>query len=202
MVAAAIAATCLLIFPGFHGLWQSSKIEKSLTPENAEFVKATNVIARVRGSQLMVADRVTLLEKAVSLENERLRWPRLLDVLAKKSKPGIWITRLQVFPETKPLVEQAGAGKKTGNPNKNPQVEISGIFETKSEEADAQVVEDFRISLGESGVLQKVVTIERETPERSADGKAEQVALKFALRGEWILEGSRPPPVEMKDKVK
>jgi hypothetical protein len=56
--------------------------------------------------------------------------------------------------------------------------------------------------LGESGVLQKVVTIERETPERSADGKAEQVALKFALRGEWILEGSRPPPMEMKDKVK
>jgi hypothetical protein len=125
-----------------------------------------------------------------------------LDVLAKKSKPGIWITKLQVIPDTRALADQVGAGKKTGNPNKNSLVEISGIFETKSEESDAQVVEDFRISLGESGVLQKVVTIERETPERSADGKAEQVALKFALRGEWILEGSRPPPLEMKDKVK
>ena len=202
MVAAAIAATCLLIFPGVHGLWQSSKIEKSLTPEQAEYKKASEVIKDLQKNQLKVADRVTFLEKAVSLENERLRWPRLLDVLAKKSKPGIWITKLQVIPDTRALADQVGAGKKTGNPSKNLLVEISGIFETKSEESDAQVVEDFRISLGESGVLQKVVTIERETPERSADGKAEQVALKFALRGEWILEGSRPPPLEMKDKVK
>ena len=68
---------------------------------------------------------------------------------------------------------------------KVPQIEISGIFETKSEEADAEVVDQFRKSLEEGGVLQKVVTMQRETPERSQDGKTEQVALKFSLRGEW-----------------
>jgi hypothetical protein len=43
--------------------------------------------------------------------------------------------------------------------------------------------------LEQGGVLQKVETTQRDTPERSADGKTEQVALKFRMRAEWPVGG-------------
>ena len=51
------------------------------------------------------------------------------------------------------------------------------------------MVEDFRVALEQGGVLQKVETTQRDTPERSADGKTEQVALKFRMRAEWPVGG-------------
>jgi len=202
LVAAAVAIALLLILPGIHGFWESSKIQNSLSPQKVEVEEVESVLAKMQVSQKKVADRVVLLEKIVALETERLRWSQLLDVLAKKSKLGMWITRLQVVSDAKSPADQAVPVKNSANVNINPQVEISGIFETKSEEADAQVVDDFRKSLEESGVLVKVVTLERETPERSADGKAEQVALKFALRGEWVTQRSSGSGGQVKEKVK
>jgi hypothetical protein len=78
-----------------------------------------------------------------------------------------------------------------------PVLEIGGFFETQSEAADAKVVEDFRKGLSEGGILQNVMTTQRDNPER-VDGKTEQVALKFAMRAEWPLGGV--PPVEAAKK--
>ena len=128
-----------------------------------------------------------------------MRWPRLMEELAKKSKSGMWITKVMMIPETQGLTDQSTPPKGGAAVMKVPQIEISGIFETKSEEADAEVVDQFRKSLEEGGVLQKVVTIERETPERSLDGKTGQVALKFSLRGEWPTMVS--PDAKSKGKV-
>ena len=145
---------------------------------------------------------MAILETAHRLEEERLRWPRLMEELAKKSKSGMWITKVMMIPETQGLTDQSTPPKGGAAVMKFPQIEISGIFETKSEEADAEadakVVDQFRKSLEEGGVLQKVVTIERETPER-VEGKTEQVALKFSLRGEWPTMVS--PDAKSKGKV-
>ena len=85
---------------------------------------------------------------------------------------------------------EAGAGAKPGAAKiAVPVLELGGFFETKSEEADSKVVEDFRLALEQGGVLQKVETTQRDTPERSADGKTEQVALKFRMRAEWPVGG-------------
>lgn len=115
-----------------------------------------------------------------------MRWPELLAELAKRSRVGMWITRLAVVPGVNESKLLASKGKPGKPPPAVTQLEISGIFETKSEVDDAQVVDLFAKSLEESGVLQKIETVERETPERSPDGTTEQVALKFTLRGEWI----------------
>ena len=82
-----------------------------------------------------------------------------------------------------------------------PVLELGGFFETKSEEADSKVVEDFRVALEQGGVLQKVVTTQRDTPERS-DGKTEQVALKFKMRAEWPVGGVVKNEAGKKPEVK
>jgi len=63
-------------------------------------------------------------------------------------------------------------------------VEIGGMFETKSEKADAEAVTNFQNALNAGGVLQNVSVLEREAPQY-VDGKTDQVALRFRLRADW-----------------
>jgi len=188
MLAVGIALAVLLMLPAIHGFWEGAKVHALFSPQNSEVEDAEAILSKLQASQKKVSDRMAVLDSAIRLEEERLRWSRLLEELAKRSKTGMWITKLILQNETSSSSEQGGAPKPPGSPVKNSQVEISGIFETKSEEADAQVVDQFRTSLQEGGILQKVVTVERETPNRSSDGQTEQVALKFTLRGEWPTE--------------
>jgi hypothetical protein len=119
-----------------------------------------------------------------------MRWPILLAELRAKSLPGMWVTQIALAGGETVSEGEAGAGAKPGAPKiAVPVLELGGFFETKSEEADSKVVEDFRLALEQGGVLQKVETTQRDTPERSADGKTEQVALKFRMRAEWPVGG-------------
>ena len=119
-----------------------------------------------------------------------MRWPILLAELRAKSLPGMWVTQIALAGGETVSEGEAGAGAKPGAPKiAVPVLELGGFFETKSEEADSKVVEDFRVALEQGGVLQKVETTQRDTPERSADGKTEQVALKFKMRAEWPVGG-------------
>ena len=189
MVAAGIAAGALMLLPGVHGYWQGGKVDSLISPQKDEVEMAEATVAQAQAIQKKVADQVALLETAANLEKERLRWPILLEELAKKSQPGMWITRISIQSDNAASKGQSPVGNSAPAAPQTTYVELSGIFETKTEEADAQVVDMFRKSLEEGGVLQKIVTVERETPERSADGKTEQVALKFTLRGEWPPSG-------------
>jgi type IV pilus assembly protein PilM len=196
------ALSVLLLLPGVHGLWEASKIHAHVSPQKIEVDEAESIVAKLQAGQKKASDRLATLETVLRLEGERVRWSRLLEEVARKSKSGMWITKLTLQNESQSSAEQGNPTKPGMGLNKVPQVEISGIFETKSEEADAQVVEQFRASLEESGILQKVVTVERETPERSGDGKTEQVALKFALRGDWPTEGQSKQATGGKEKGK
>ena len=119
-----------------------------------------------------------------------MRWPILLEELRVKSVPGMWVTQLALAAGEVAPEGEGTTGARPGAPKVAvPVLEFGGFFETKSEEADSKVVEDFRLALEQGGVLQKVVTIQRDNPERSADGKTEQVALKFRMRGEWPVGG-------------
>jgi len=102
----------------------------------------------------------------------------------------MWVTQIALAGGAAVSEGEAGAGAKPGAPKiAVPVLELGGFFETKSEEADSKVVEDFRLALEQGGVLQKVETTQRDTPERSADGKTEQVALQFRMRAEWPVGG-------------
>jgi len=135
------------------------------------------------------------LALANSFLQERQRWPRLLGELQRYIQPGMWITQLGVLPSTETTEKIAPGGRPA--PLATPVVEIGGMFETKSKEADARAVESFREALDQGGILKKVVLIERETP-REMDGRTEQVALTFRLQGEWPLESTTPPAGETK----
>jgi len=202
ILAAVSALAILMLLPGAHGFWQSGKMQAVTSQQKNEVEEAEAIVSKLQASQKKISERMTTLETAHRLEEERLRWPRLMEELAKKSKSGMWITKVMMIPETQGLTDQSTPPKGGAAVMKVPQIEISGIFETKSEEADAEVVDQFRKSLEEGGVLQKVVTIERETPERSPDGKTEQVALKFSLRGEWPTMVSPDAKSKGKDQPK
>jgi type IV pilus assembly protein PilM len=203
MVATALAFGLLLLLPGVHGFWQAGKIQEVISPKQAEVEDAEATASKLQAGQKKVSDHLATLNQALRLEEERMRWPGLLEELAKKSKPGMWITKVTLVSEVKNAADSDTPVKPGGAPvPTSPQVEISGIFETKSEEADAEVVDQFRKSLDEGGVLQKVVTIERETPERAPDGRTEQVALKFTLRGDWPIGAGPVAKAGEKEKSK
>jgi len=132
-----------------------------------------------------------------------MRWPILLEELRVKSVPGMWITQLALAVGDLAAEGDGTAGTKPGAPKITvPVLEFGGFFETKSEEADSKVVEDFRLALEQGGVLQKVVTTQRDNPERSADGKTKQVALKFKMRAEWPVGGVVKADAVKKPEVK
>lgn len=184
VILGAAAAVLLLLLPGGHGFWQAAKIQNVILPQTSEVEEAEKALEKIQAEQKKVDAQFADLDLALQLKQEQARWPRLLEELRGKIPPGLWITRLNLAEEERggdtPAKMPAGAG-----PKKVPVLEIGGMFETKSEEADAQLVEQFRSALDSGKFLQNVITSERETPERSPDGKTEQVALRFSLRAEW-----------------
>ena len=203
MIAAGVAVGLLLLLPGLHGFWQSGRIQGLLSPQTAEVEEAEAALAKVEVEQKKGVEILGLADKALGLEAERMRWPILLEELRAKSVAGMWVTQFALAGgEAVPEGEVAG-GAKLGAPKVAvPVLELGGFFETKSEEADSKVVEDFRLALEQGGVLQKVVTTQRDTPERSADGKTEQVALKFKMRAEWPVGGVGKTEAGTKPEVK
>jgi type IV pilus assembly protein PilM len=190
IIAAGVGVGLLLFLPGLHGFWQSGRIQGLLSPQTAEVDEAEAALAKVDAEQKKGVEILGLADKALGLEAERMRWPILLAELRAKSLPGMWVTQIALADGGAVSEGEAGAGAKSGAPKiAVPVLELGGFFETKSEEADSKVVEDFRVALEQGGVLQKVETTQRDTPERSADGKTEQVALKFRMRAEWPVGG-------------
>jgi hypothetical protein len=113
----------------------------------------------------------------------------LLEEIRARSLPGLWITQLGLK-ASEPAPEGGGQPGPGGAKTAISVLEIGGFFETKSEDLDAKIVEEFRSALEKGGVLQKVVVTQQEAPERSADGKTEQVALKFSMKADWPLGGA------------
>ena len=179
------AAGLLLLLPGIHGFWQGAKIEAVVSPQKDKIERVETLVSNLEAKTKQFNDLMGRLDAATRLEEERLRWPLLLEELAKKCLPGMWITRVTLVAGSEGTSDPNPSSMPANDAQQVPLVELSGIFETKSEEIDAQVIDLFCKSLEEGNILQKMVTVERETPERSADGKTEQVALKFTLRGEW-----------------
>ena len=184
----------LLLVPGIHGFWQGERIRHSLGAEADPLAQVEGALEGLEKEYRAFEVTLEKLTLANSFLQERQRWPRLLGELQRYIQPGMWITQLGVLP-SKETTEQTAAGGRPP-PLATSVVEIGGMFETKSKEADARAVESFREALDQGGILKKVVLIERETP-REMDGRTEQVALTFRLQGEWPLEPT-PPAGETK----
>lgn len=182
MVVAAAAAAAILLLPGVHGFWQAARTSAQLATETERVDEASRVLQSLEAENKKLTATLQQLETAAALERERLRWPQLLQELKKHSPPGLWITTLNV--ET-----ASGRPSGPGEPGRPmgeavPTVEIGGMFETKSEKADAEAVTNFQNALNAGGVLQNVSVLEREAPQY-VDGKTDQVALRFRLRADW-----------------
>jgi type IV pilus assembly protein PilM len=191
MIAVASALACGLILPGAHGLWQAQKLGNALSPQKAEVEEAESVLVKIQTEQKKAEAQLSQMELALRLQQERNRWPSLLEELRSKIPAGMWINRLGLVSDPPPETSQDGPAKATlvSSGKRVPVLAISGMFEAKSEEADAQVVERFRSDLESGNFLQNVVIVERETPERSIEGKTQQVALKFTMRADWPEAG-------------
>jgi len=191
MVAVAVAIGLMLLLPGIHGFWQSARLRSVLSPQTAEVDEAEGALTQVSTEQKKATDLLNLANQALVLEEERMRWPILLEEIRSKSLPGLWVTSLKLNESVSGAEGESAAAKPANAKTMANILEIGGFFETQSEAADAKVVEDFRKGLSEGGILQNVTTTQRDNPER-VDGKTEQVALKFAMRAEWPVGGIAP----------
>jgi len=184
LVGGAMTGGALLFLPGMHGLWQSAKLEKHLAEETQRVEEASQGLQKLEAENKKFTSTIQQIEMALALDRERLRWPRLLHELKKHSTKGLWITGLKVMP--------AGGNESGGSGPGKPAalapaaVEIEGMFETRSEKADAEGVANFQKALEAGGVLTQVAVLERETPQY-VGGKTDQVALKFRLKADWPL---------------
>ena len=178
----------LALVPSLH-LWRQEQRLRQFVEENESQVGAADGARNKLTTESETYQK--LVEKAkqvLAWEKERKRWPQLLAELQKRSLPGLWITSLGMAGTSEGSEAKEPSPRPTTAP---PMLEIRGMFETKSEEADAQVVEKFRAGLAEGGILKNVALVERETPER-VSGKTEQVALRFVLRAEWPADAAAP----------
>jgi len=191
MVAAGIGLGLILLLPGVHGFWQSARLQAVISPQTAVVEEAEAALSQITAEQKKATDILNLANQALNLEEERIRWPILLEEIRSKSLPGLWVTSLKLSESTLGGEGEGASAKSINAKPTVPVLEIGGFFETQSEAADAKVVEDFRKGLSEGGVLQNVTTTQRDNPER-VDGKTEQVALKFAMRAEWPVGGVNP----------
>ena len=191
MVAAGIGLGLILLLPGVHGFWQSARLQAVISPQTAVVEEAEAALSQITAEQKKATDILNLANQALHLEEERIRWPILLEEIRSKSFPGLWVTSLKLSESTLGGEGEGASAKSINAKPTVPVLEIGGFFETQSEAADAKVVEDFRKGLSEGGVLQNVTTTQRDNPER-VDGKTEQVALKFAMRAEWPVGGVNP----------
>ena len=188
MVVAAAAGVGLLCLPGVHGFWQAMKVGGRLAEQTAKVDEASGALQKLEVENKKFLGMVQQAETALKLEQERLRWPRLLTELKRHSQKRVWITSLQVMPASEASEGVPPAGKTAA-----PLIEIGGMFETQSEKADAEAVANFQKALEAGGVLRNVEVLERETPQY-VDGKTDQVALKFRLKAEWPEETQPQAP--------
>ena len=191
IVAAGIGLGLIFLLPGIHGFWQSARLQAVIFPQTSEVEEAESALTQVTAEQKKAADLLHLANGALRLEEERIRWPLLLEEIRAKSLPGLWVTSLKMSESTLKSGSEGGVTKPANAGPLAPILEIGGFFETKSEAADAKVVEDFRKGLNDGGILQNATTTQRDNPER-VDGKTEQVALRFAMRAEWPMGGLAP----------
>ncbi|NBS14681.1 MAG: hypothetical protein EBT57_07735, partial [Verrucomicrobia bacterium] len=166
----------MFLLPGIHGFWQAAKIQARLASQTQRVDEASQALAKLDSVNQKFSSLVQRLELAQAIEEERIRWPRLLQELRKNVPPRLWITSMQVVPVPESEKAPPGPGKSPAIPPKI--LEIRGMFETQSEKADAEAVENFQKSLSQGGILQNVTVLEREAPQYR-DGKTDQVALKF-----------------------
>lgn len=191
IVGLALATVLLCFLPGLHFFWQAGKVRGQVGPKMAEVEATERALGQLETEHKKLTGAWQVWDRALSFEIERIRWPLLLAELQRRSQEKMWITGLEV--QTQPAPGEAGAGAKTAPDAKpTPVVEIRGMFETASAEADAQAVEKFREALNAGGVLRNVQVLEREAPEY-VEGKTEQVALQFRLRAEWPEAETKPP---------
>jgi type IV pilus assembly protein PilM len=191
-VLAIVAGIGLIFFPAIHGFWQAAKMGEQLAEQTAKVEEADRALKKLEVENKRFLETIQQAESAIALERERFRWPQLLDELRRHTPPRLWITSLQLLPLVEPAGGAEGGGKK--GVAAAPVVEVGGMFETRSEKADAEAVANFQKSLEKGGVLRNVKILEREAP-RYVDGKTDQVALKFRLQAEWFWEASPPPKV-------
>ena len=201
IVAAGIGLGLIVLLPGIHGFWQSARLQAAISPQTSEVEEAESALTQITAEQKKAADLLHLADGALRLEEERIRWPLLLEEIRAKSLPGLWVTSLKMSVSTLKSGSEGGVTKPANAGPLAPILEIGGFFETKSEAADAKVVEDFRKGLNDGGILQNVTTTQRDNPER-VDGKTEQVALRFAMRAEWPMGGLTPVEAAKKPVAK
>jgi hypothetical protein len=201
IVAAGIGLGLIVLLPGIHGFWQSARLQAVISPQTSEVEEAESALTQITAEQKKAADLLHLADGALRLEEERIRWPLLLEEIRAKSLPGLWVTSLKMSESTLKSGSEGGATKPANAGPLAPILEIGGFFETKSEAADAKVVEDFRKGLNDGGILRNVTTTQRDNPER-VDGKTEQVALRFAMRAEWPMGGLTPVEAAKKPVTK
>lgn len=185
LLAGAISLAILCFLPGIHGFWQAKKGENRLSDETQKVEAAERAWEQLDKARKEFSEGAAQAEKIMDLEKERMRWPRLLEELKVRASPGLWVTTLKVISPAAAPAEASPGGPVSGGPGARiPNVEIGGMFETKSEKADAEAVENFQKALNEGKVLTNVTVLERETPSYR-EGKTDQVALRFQLRAEW-----------------
>lgn len=180
-----VGATCLaslLFLPGVHGLWQAAKSEQRLAAETQRVEQASQVLEKLEEENKNLEKLLQRIESSLRLEDERLRWPKLIGELRKKMPARLWVTSVKVLPPT----ETAGSSVKTPSPPAPPIIEITGMFETQSKEADAEAVGKFQKALEEGGIVKNITILEREAPQY-VEGKTDQVALKFRLKADWPI---------------
>jgi len=188
IVLTAIAGAGVLFLPGIHGFWQASKAGAEIAQETAQVEEASTALRKLETEHKKFLASFQRVELALQLEWERLRWPRLLEELRRHSQQGLWITSLAVVPVSLPSDPGApGAPGALPAESSVPMVEIGGMFETRSEKADAEAVANFQKALETGGILRNVEVLEREAPQY-VNGKTDQVALKFRLKAEWPEE--------------
>jgi len=190
LVLGAGAAVALLALPGIHGFWQTAKAGDRLVQETQRLEEASLALQKLEGENKKFLATAQQLEQALALEQERLRWPRLLGEIKIHVPKGLWITTLKVLPPPETPVAAAGSAKPSAPAEWV--VEIGGMFETQSEKADAEAVANFQKALETGGILRKVTVLERETPQY-VDGKTDQVALRFRLQADWPQVGPAKP---------
>lgn len=188
---AAIAAAALLLLPGLHGWWQSTKVANQLAEQTARVEEASTALQKLEAENKKFMETAGTMELALKLEKEKMRWPLLLAELKRHSQKGLWITRLEV--SSAPSTPGSGAPESKAGEPVAPVVEMGGMFETRSEKADAEAVAKFQQALEKGGVLRNVEVVERETP-KYVNGKTDQVALKFRLKAIWPQEVLTPKP--------
>jgi len=173
-----------------HSFWQATKAGDLVVQESQRVEEAEQALQKLQADHKKFLTASESVQQALALERERLRWPALLQELKDKSQARLWITSLKTLPGA-----TLRKGKEPADPTKgalSPVVEIRGMFETRSEKADAEAVEKFTQALNQGGVLENVTVLEREAP-KYVDGKTDQVALKFRLQAEWPESKSSQP---------